>query len=106
MGVIVLPLYLTIRKRTSLEYQGQVRFSCSVGTPEGIRTPDLLVRSQTLYPTELLARLPKDIIAHTTKQVNPLILIFIEFLGGGVFAACCAVICAKKSVAQGYMGGD
>ena len=23
------------------------------GTPEGIRTPDLLVRSQTLYPTEL-----------------------------------------------------
>lgn len=26
------------------------------GTPEGIRTPDLLVRSQTLYPTELPAR--------------------------------------------------
>ena len=25
------------------------------GTPEGIRTPDLLVRSQTLYPTELPA---------------------------------------------------
>ena len=23
------------------------------GTAEGIRTPDLLVRSQTLYPTEL-----------------------------------------------------
>ena len=27
------------------------------GTPEGIRTPDLLVRSQTLYPTELLAHI-------------------------------------------------
>ena len=27
------------------------------GTPEGIRTPDLLVRSQTLYPTELLAQI-------------------------------------------------
>ena len=26
------------------------------GAPEGIRTPDLLVRSQTLYPTELRAR--------------------------------------------------
>ena len=26
-----------------------------VGTPEGTRTPDLLVRSQTLYPAELLA---------------------------------------------------
>ena len=25
----------------------------SVGTAEGIRTPDLLVRSQSLYPTEL-----------------------------------------------------
>jgi hypothetical protein len=27
------------------------------GAPGGIRTPDLLVRSQTLYPTELRARL-------------------------------------------------
>ena len=26
------------------------------GAPEGIRTPDLLVRSQTLYPAELRAR--------------------------------------------------
>ena len=25
------------------------------GTPEGTRTPDLLIRSQSLYPTELLA---------------------------------------------------
>ena len=28
-----------------------------VGAPEGTRTPDLLVRSQTLYPTELPARI-------------------------------------------------
>ena len=27
------------------------------GTAEGIRTPDLLVRSQTLYPTELQPQL-------------------------------------------------
>jgi hypothetical protein len=27
------------------------------GAPQGIRTPDLLVRSQTLYPTELAARI-------------------------------------------------
>ena len=26
------------------------------GVPEGIRTPDLLVRSQTLYPAELQAQ--------------------------------------------------
>ena len=29
----------------------------SVGTPEGIRTPGLLLRRQLLYPTELLARI-------------------------------------------------
>ena len=29
------------------------------GAPEGIRTPDLLVRSQTLYPTELRAHNPR-----------------------------------------------
>ena len=28
---------------------------CFFGTPEGTRTPDLLVRSQSLYPTELPA---------------------------------------------------
>ena len=27
------------------------------GAPEGIRTPDLLVRSQTLYPAELQAHI-------------------------------------------------
>jgi hypothetical protein len=29
------------------------------GTPGGIRTPDLLIRSQTLYPTELLAQVQR-----------------------------------------------
>ena len=29
--------------------------SCSFGVLQGIRTPDLLVRSQTLYPAELAA---------------------------------------------------
>ena len=28
------------------------------GTPEGTRTPDLLIRSQSLYPTELPAHTP------------------------------------------------
>ena len=32
------------------------------GTPEGTRTPDLLIRSQSLYPTELPA--------HTTHFLN------------------------------------
>ena len=29
------------------------------GTPEGIRTPGLLLRRQLLYPTELLARMER-----------------------------------------------
>ena len=33
---------------------------CFFGTAEGIRTPDLLVRSQTLYPTELQPHIIKD----------------------------------------------
>ena len=38
-------------------------FTGLFGTLEGIRTPDLLVRSQTLYPTELPARMQKHYCA-------------------------------------------
>ena len=31
--------------------------SQALGAPEGTRTPDLLIRSQTLYPAELPAHL-------------------------------------------------
>ena len=31
-----------------------------LGAPEGIRTPDLLIRSQTLYPAELRAQVSID----------------------------------------------
>ena len=49
------------------------RRSCDTllyGTPEGIRTPDLLVRSQTLYPAELPAHflLPEYIITKNSKN--------------------------------------
>ena len=33
--------------------------SNGLGTPGGIRTPDLLLRRQLLYPTELLARVER-----------------------------------------------
>jgi hypothetical protein len=33
------------------------------GAPGGIRTPDLLVRSQTLYPAELRARRNADSVS-------------------------------------------
>ena len=43
--------------------------SCAIsrlsGAPEGIRTPDLLVRSQTLYPAELRAQAIKQFFSNT-----------------------------------------
>ena len=43
------------------------------GTPEGTRTPDLLIRSQSLYPTELLAHTfaeRLDIVAQGNRIVK------------------------------------
>ena len=40
------------------------------GTPEGTRTPDLLVRSQSLYPAELLAHVSLNIISQKKEFVN------------------------------------
>ena len=45
--------------------QAPARDACLFGTPEGTRTPDLLVRSQSLYPTELPA--------HTTLSSSALL---------------------------------
>ena len=45
------------------------------GTPKGTRTPDLLIRSQSLYPTELSPhmRIPQrqDIIAQSSQKCKP-----------------------------------
>lgn len=47
------------------------------GAPGGTRTPDLLVRSQTLYPAELLARSALSILASFFLFVNA----FLNFFG-------------------------
>ncbi len=45
------------------------------GAPGEIRTPDTLVRSQVLYPTELRAHRPKDILTEEAmgSMENPII---------------------------------
>ena len=44
------------------------------GTPEGIRTPDPLVRSQILYPAELLAHIATSM----TNKILPQIIKFVK----------------------------
>ena len=57
------------------------------GTPEGTRTPDLLIRSQSLYPTELPAHLFRslerfDIISWTSENVKHYFSLFLKnFVG-------------------------
>ena len=46
---------INFKHKTKTEHTKSVL--CFRGTPEGIRTPDLLVRSQTLYPAELPAHM-------------------------------------------------
>ncbi len=40
---------------------------CFSGTPEGTRTPDLLIRSQSLYPTELPAHTHNVLAYNSTR---------------------------------------
>ena len=40
------------------------------GAPEGTRTPDLLLRRQSLYPTELRARYPKLYMPQAVASVG------------------------------------
>ena len=49
------------------------------GTPEGTRTPDLLIRSQSLYPAELLAhvREPHVLVYDSTLFLKKQALFFL-----------------------------
>ncbi len=47
---------VTCKEKNALHYSKQLHYKAFVhGTPIGTRTPNLLVRSQTLYPIELWA---------------------------------------------------
>ena len=59
-------------------------FNLSFGAPEETRTPDLLIRSQTLYPAELPAQMrsfePQDIYYHTLTENASLFLRKVNFI--------------------------
>ena len=59
-------------------------FNLSFGAPEETRTPDLLIRSQTLYPAELPAHMgsfePQDIYYHTFGEKASLFFRNIKFI--------------------------
>ena len=52
---------------------------CFFGTPKGTRTPDLLVRSQSLYPTELSAHDALKVLIHTTTGSGFCQVLFSKF---------------------------
>ena len=43
----------------------------NIGAPGGIRTPDFLVRSQALYPTELRARREGESVCRNERHSDP-----------------------------------
>ena len=79
----------TDRKKPMLHNVTQVCFRTSkeiLGVPRGIRTPDLLVRSQSLYPAELWAHfLLRTVVLTTIAIISHLLQLvkrFFEFFSG------------------------
>lgn len=60
--------FLQQKSLETLTHQGFQGFS--VGALQGIRTPDLLVRSQTLYPAELAAQIGLKAFAFSPPKYN------------------------------------
>ena len=55
-GFLSVQLNYTIRLIIKIKSEPLLRFALN-GDPGGIRTPGLLIRSQTLYPAELLSHI-------------------------------------------------
>ena len=58
----------TIRCSNQLSYTHHI---LSFGTPRGIRTPDLLLRRQLLYPAELLAHIADAAYMERAMGIEP-----------------------------------
>ena len=56
------------------------------GTPEGTRTPDLLIRSQSLYPTELLAHISHRMLGYYSIPAPKMQVFFRNFRE--IFSSC------------------
>ena len=52
---------------TTIRCSNQLSYTHRVGTPKGIRTPDLLLRRQLLYPAELLAHMERAMGIEPTR---------------------------------------
>ena len=59
MGLEPTTLGTTIRCSNQLSYTHHIVYPMENGTPEGTRTPGLLLRRQLLYPAELLAHMER-----------------------------------------------
>ena len=85
-----IPCSKNAKKRTSPEEYPNLFF----GALQGIRTPDLLVRSQTLSPAELAAHMRVKALASHRRNIVPLNEIFVKqkfnflFLNKSLLSTC------------------
>ena len=62
---ITLSIISSQKRKNPNPAPSEIRFGLFVfGTPEGTRTPDLLIRSQSLYPTELPAHAHAQVLRY------------------------------------------
>ena len=64
--------YRDKRERAVMLPAGKLKREC-IRTPERSRTPNLLVRSQTLYPVELRVHREKAILYVARRGIEPLL---------------------------------
>ena len=65
------------------------------GTPEGTRTPDLLIRSQSLYPTELLAHISHGMLGYYSIYFSKMQVFFRTFRNFFLNFRFCRISCSN-----------
>lgn len=69
---------LNIFRSSSKQKAAQEAAKIINGAPWGIRTPDVLIRSQSLYPAEVMARFQQKLVSYFLANVSRTFLKNIE----------------------------
>ena len=86
IGPIFQKYFSKIRKKVQKKSPESKILGLFCGTPEGTRTPDLLIRSQSLYPTELLAHISHRMLGYYSILASKMQVFFRNFRK--IFSSC------------------